>query len=414
MDTTTGQPQTAVTDEKAAAMAAAVQEAVPDAAVPGSMPEPGQESGVPNALLQRLFARPKTFTFLQAVRLLMRAHGREWGSARDFLRYGLAVHPELSLAHPGTDITDLVRCDTSGQEPDPASGDGQTAGKPDTVPGHGAEHAQRARFAMTVTFLALYGASSPLPAFYTEELIEEARNDHDESRRFLDIFNQALYVLYYRACVAGRLGQRALEEGDGRIAGMLQALAGRRPALDHAGSPHQGELPEDIACIPLLARHTRSARGLEIMLQFLLDRADIVVEQCLPRVLPVPAAQRARLGSMRLGEDVIGATVTDLEGAFRIHVLKVTREEVRDYLPGGTALARMRAIVQRYLHLPLAWDLVLHLADNATRPASLGACSLGVSAFLCETGSVPARTLRIAAHLRADSRPCVNLGPGRA
>lgn len=383
MDAKTGQPQTAVTRAEA---------------------DTGQP---PAAVLQRLLERPKPFTFFQAVRLLMQAHAHEWESTGDFLRHGLAIRPELSLAHPETDITDLKRCDQPEPAPAHAAASGQetgTAGRAGTAAGH----AGKPHYAMTVTFLALYGASSPLPSFYTEELIEEARNDHDESRRFLDIFNQSLYVLYYRAFSAGRLGLRTIEEKDERIARLLQALSGFGFAReDSTGcADWLGALPADLSCIPLLTRHTRSARGLAVMLQFLLGRSGIDIEQCLPRVIPVPGQQRARLGGMRLGEDVIGATVTDQEGAFRIHVYQVCRAELSDYLPGGEKLARMHAIVQRYLYLPLAWDLVLHLADNATRPARLGMSTLGVSAFVCETQQVPARRFRIAAHLRADSGPC--------
>ena len=349
----------------------------------------------PASVLESLLAKPKTFSFIQAVRLLLRQHADAWESTEDFLRHGLAISPDLSLAHPGTDITDLRRkapeedASCVGEETDPCGADVRQGAARKEDAGRA-----RARYAMTVTFLSLYGASSPLPAFYTEELIEEARNDHDESRRFLDIFNQALYVLYYRAFTASKLGLRSLEEKDERLADLLQALSGfGLPGLARAAQTSCA----DLACIPLLTRHTRSADGLEAILQFVLGRRDIAIEQCLPRSVPVPSAQRARLGSMRLGEDVIGCEVADLEGAFRIHVYNVRREELALFLPEGRSLYAMHAIVRRYLYQPLAFDLVLHMAANAPAPARLGAARLGISAFLCEKEQAPQRCLRISA-----------------
>ena len=332
------------------------------------------KTGQPQAyVIENLLARPKSFSFIQAVRLLCNCHAGEWKSAEDFLRYGLSISPDLSLAHPGTDIASLARIE-------PQKTDCEEAGTQEP-----------ARYAMTVTFLSLYGASSPLPTFYTEELIEEAREDRDESRRFLDIFNQALYVLYYRAFNAYKLGQRTLEEGDKDLALLQRALLGfALSGLEkEAGTGYT-----DLSCIPLFLRHTRSARGLALTLKILLGAGRFDIEQCLPRTVPIPASQRPRLGSMRLGEDVIGTSVVDLEGTFRVHVRDLEREDVADFLPGGKKLAQMGAIIRRYLHITLSWDLVLHLKANTYRAASLGGCRLGATAFLCEKDGARTRSFR--------------------
>ena len=331
------------------------------------------KTGQPPAhVIENLLARPRSFSFIQAVRLLCNYHAGEWKSAEDFLRHGLSISPDLSLAHPGTDIASL-KCIEPAQESEKTDATGPV------------------RYAMTVTFLSLYGASSPLPTFYTEELIEEAREDRDESRRFLDIFNQALYILYYRAFNAYKLGQRTLEEGDKDLALLQRALLGfGLSGLEkEAGAGYA-----DLSCIPIFLRHTRSAHGLALTLKILLGAGRFDIEQCLPRTVSIPGWQRPRLGSMRLGEDIIGTSVVDLEGAFRVHVRNLEREDVADFLPGGKKLAQMGAIIRRYLHITLSWDIVLHLKADTYRAASLGGCRLGATTFLCEQNGARTRSFR--------------------
>ncbi len=319
------------------------------------------------SVLAALLEKPKTFSFIQAVRLLMLANAPNWFSSEDFLRRGLKIHPELSLAHPGTDITDLKKLPEDDEEEEK---DEEARRK-----------AARERYELSVTFLALYGASSPLPTFYTEELVEEAREDRDDSRRFLDIFNQSLYALYYRAFNAYKLGQRTLEDGDGRLLEVQQCLLGMglKSLRDTVGLTRS-----DLGWIPLATRHTRTADGLARSLQILLGVKHVLVEQCVPRRVAVAPWQRCRLGRARLGENVVGMSVADVEGAFRIHIFGLDQQELARFLPESSAFANIRAVVRRYLNTPLSFDVMLHVRANAARPGVLGACRLGSSTFLAE------------------------------
>ena len=332
-------------------------------------------------VLSDLLEKPKTFSFIQAVRLLLLANASRWRGSEDFLRRGLRIHPELSLAHPGTDITDIKKLPplADGEVSDGEASDGESP------------EASRERFDLTVTFLALYGASSPLPTFYTEELVEEAREDRDDSRRFLDIFNQSLYALYYRAFNAYKLGQRTLEEGDGRLLEAQQCLLGMglKSLRDAAGLTRP-----DLGWISLATRHTRTADGLARTLQILLGVKHVLVEQCVPRRVGVALGQRSRLGGARLGGSVVGTSVADVEGAFRIHLFGLDEEELSRFLPESGAFANIRAVVRRYLNTPLSFDVMLHTRANAAKPGSLGSCRLGSSSFLAEREASVGRRYR--------------------
>ena len=53
-------------------------------------------------------------------------------------------------------------------------------------------------YSLSVNFLGLHGANSPIPAFYTEDMLGKAE-DESASRQFLDLFNHRLIELLYQS-----------------------------------------------------------------------------------------------------------------------------------------------------------------------------------------------------------------------
>ena len=105
------------------------------------------------------------FSFFQALRLLRRCGGagEESPGDREGADRSLRIRPDLSLGFPASDVARIE----------------ETPGGP-------------AGYRVTVSFLGLYGASSPLPTFYTEDLIDEMLADSTTTRDFLDIFHHQL------------------------------------------------------------------------------------------------------------------------------------------------------------------------------------------------------------------------------
>ena len=116
-----------------------------------------------------LAPRARRFSFFQLVRLLERGArpatrvGHEGPAAGEALRF----RPDTSLAFPASDVTDLSVIEGAGTT--------------------------RARFRLTTTFLGLYGATSPLPSFYGEDILR-ADEDNDRVRAFLDIFHHFTFA----------------------------------------------------------------------------------------------------------------------------------------------------------------------------------------------------------------------------
>ncbi|MCK5099185.1 MAG: type VI secretion system baseplate subunit TssG, partial [Desulfobacteraceae bacterium] len=142
-------------------------------------------------IIDRLIEKSSTFSFVQAVRLLLndisslRLNEDHEITQQEILAKFIRIRPELSLRFPGTDITCVER----------------------------SEH-NPAQFLITATFLGLYGSSTPLPTFYTEDLIEELNEGKSIKRDFLDIINYAIYPLFFKIWSKHRLFYKICEEND--------------------------------------------------------------------------------------------------------------------------------------------------------------------------------------------------------
>lgn len=306
----------------------------------------------PADLIALLREHAPEMTLGQALRLLERSHADVPGLPP--FEQDVLIRPHLSLAFPATDITDLQGPADETPLPPPA-------------------------WRLTTTLLGLYGTMGPLPTFYTEELLEEARNDESLSRDFLDILNNRLYHLLYAAERQNRLPRRLAENRDQRAAHLLHCLMSR-PTHDDAMPP--------VAMSELLVCRQRSALRLQRALSALLQRNDVRVEECVERRVRIAPEQRCRpgLSQAALGRDaVIGQELRDSTGRFRIHLGAVRAEEVRDFLPGGTSYRRVCEHVREYVRHSLEYELVLHpAADSAPGPALGSGSRLGF--FLGDTG----------------------------
>lgn len=357
-----------------------------------SLAEKSAAASSRQGVIAALLGSPKNFSFVQAVRLLALCGQQQYGSYDAFLRRGLKVVPELSLAHPPTDIVD-IRCIT------PPSADSEQEGSRETdEASETASSFQKTasakpplpRYRIEATFLSLYGTASPLPTFYTEELFEEARQDLSASRDFLDIFSQTLYRLYCKAHTTYKLGFRSHEQRDPRIQLVQYCLMGLGgEALRHSAAAQQS----DLRFAGEFSRHARSAAGLQHYLSRRLGHSYTRIEQCVERHMPIPPDQLCRLGRAVLnGENAIGTHVCDRSGKFRIHLHRLDAAGMEGTAPGGAHRASLENAVRKYLNVPLSYDLVRHVAPGTLAGTRLGQTSrLGVNTVLTLPAQNPQR-----------------------
>ena len=304
----------------------------------------GQAGQPPADLTADLLERGHAYSFLQVLRLLrLLGHTAEVPADGAEAAPLLNIRPENSLAFPAADVASVEK--TGGDE---------------------------AGFRVTATFLGLYGHASPLPTFYTEDLLEDETADEPAAREFLDIFNHRLFALYFRCSLKYRLFFRVCEERSAEDLERLYCLLGLGEPELRQGIPDAQSL---LRYVGILTQHPHSAWGLETMLRDAFPGVPVRVLQCVRRRVRIPDDQRMRLGraGCRLGVDsVLGAEVEDRSGKIRLRVGPVGLAAFHRLLPGSGEHGRLALLTRLYLQDPLDRDVELVLADGKARTTRLG------------------------------------------
>ncbi len=293
-----------------------------------------------------LAQRPQAFSFFQALRLLRLKSGKCTGEKlQEFYRDNLRIRPFLSLAFPPTDIQELTheKLDT-GED----------------------------RYRLTTNFLGLYGADSPLPTFYTEELLDEASEDKSVSRDFLDIFNNNYYALFFRVWSKYRLMLKVIEEKDDAYLERLYSLLGVGHRELREALPDSYRM---LRYIGLFTQYPRSALGLKTLLRDALEVDQVEVEQCVLRQVKIPEDQRCYLGveGARLDEDAwLGEEMDDRMGKIRIRIGPLPEARFHALLPGGARYRWALSLIRFFLIAPLEVDLEFEVMAEETAPARFG------------------------------------------
>ena len=234
--------------------------------------------------------------------------------------------------------------------------------------------------------LGLFGSNGPLPLHLTDYARGRMRNRDDPTfARFADVFHHRMLSLFYRAWAVAQPVvnlDRPMEDRFGDYIGALcglgsPALRKRDSVDDHVKLAHAG----------VLARHVKSAEGLQVMLSNYFS-VEVAIEQWVGNWLPIPAGQRTRIGKApgfsQLGQDaVLGNRVWDSTTKFTIVLGPLSYADYQRFLPTGRSYSRMRDLVRLYIGHELAWQVRLVLRHSEVPYAWLGnSVWLGWSSWL--------------------------------
>lgn len=182
-----------------------------------------RQSGV----IDRLFDAPWRFDLVQAVRLI-ELWLRRNGALRDgdVLR-NVRFQNSLSMHFPASQIEALsVTALGRGAQP-------ITSGKALQA---AFETGALKTIVFTPAFLGFFGVSGAMPNFYTDDIVDQIRDDkYEGSRAFFDIFHNRTMTLYCQAACKHRVQHRFDDDDDDGIAAILPmqlALAGKKPRHD--------------------------------------------------------------------------------------------------------------------------------------------------------------------------------------
>jgi type VI secretion system protein ImpH len=286
------------------------------------------------------------FSFYQVIRLLghMQAGTAKRGSTDRRGLNDIRIRPNLSMAFPASDVE---KVEERGED---EAGD----------------------YLITANILGLYGSTSPLPTFYTEELIAEETNDESVSRDFIDIINHRLYELLFRCWAKYRQYLQVLEEQHAPDLERLFCLLGlgEKELRDEISEPYRL-----LRYIGLFAQFPRSVAGLKALLRDALGDIPLTIIPCVERKAKIPETQRCCLGisGCILGQNAyLGEELADRMGKFRIQVGPMNTSEFQTFFSGNEAYERLTFLTRLYLTEPLAYDLELIQAKDQARTVSLG------------------------------------------
>lgn len=305
----------------------------------------GQDRGSPSHLKSDLLGKAHKFSFFQVMRLLrlflhpLERPGEKKSAEEEYIR----IRPELSLSFPPADVAKIEEGDR-----------------------------EKPLFFITTTHLGLYGSSSPLPTFYTEDLLDEAAEDMSVTRDFIDIFNHRLYLLLFRCWGKYRLFLQVIEENNPEVLGKLFCLIGL------GEKELRKDLPESYSLIRytgLFTQFPKSASGLQALLHDGLGKIPVEVIPCVKRVVKIPPDQRLVLGKAGSGlgeESFLGEEIDDRMGKFRLRIGPLKSDPFHSLLPGSVDHQRLAFLTRFYLLDVLEYDIELILAEKEAETISLG------------------------------------------
>lgn len=300
-----------------------------------------------------------SFSFFQVMRLLrfLVSSGGESGMLPAEEMHGVRIRPDLSLGFPAADVS-KVEERAEGEKVD---------------------------FQVTATFMGLYGSSSPLPTFYTEDLMDEAASDESITREFLDVFNNRLFLLLFKAWSKYRQFLQVVEERDEKHIERLFCLLGLGEKAVRENVPNADEL---LRYIGLFSQFPRSASGLRSLVQDALGDIPVHVQACRFNMATIPEDQRSSLGlrGSEMGVNCyVGKQIPDRMGKFRLELGPLAGETFQDLLPGGTRYNRLTALTSLYVTDPLKYDVAITLREREARSTCLGGSAwsrLGLDTWL--------------------------------
>lgn len=326
-------------------------------------------------LIRRLCKEGSEYDFFQAVRLLEQTHadkprvGRSLRVSDDLLRFGQT--PTLEFAP--TTISAFV------------------AGTHKPAP------------TMFVYFLGLLGPNGALPLFMTEYIRNRERNNSDSTQnRFLDIFNNRIIALFYRAWALNSQAVSYDRLEDDWMSLAISCIAG----YGDDGLKRRDSLPD--AAKSFFSGHLSTQSGSEEGLTSIISgffQVPVKVSSFTSRWLRISKKYFCRLGAATKefggghfeqsaeiagnenselgGTAMLGQSYSDRSQRFTIHLGPLNFEDFERLLPGSKSFTRLMDWVRNYQTDPLCWDIHFTLkADDVPKTKLGGYGRLGYSTWL--------------------------------
>ena len=239
---------------------------------------------------------------------------------------------------------------------------------------------------ITTTFFGLYGVSSPLPGFFTEELLDDDWDELSGRKQFLDVIHNHVYPLLYQAWLKYKFSHNIVEFEDKKYAEIIFSLIGMGE-LYRDNTKRYGHL---LKYSGLLSQRIKSMSGLQTLLRDYMGNVELNIKPCVKRNVPIVDKQRCMLGvqNSKLNSDVcIGSEVADRSGKLEIDIGPLNAEQFTAFSQSQETTDTIKTLINYYLVQPLDYSINLLLEPNAIVAGCLGDQSSSVLGKNCWTTS---------------------------
>ena len=246
------------------------------------------------------------------------------------------------------------------------------------------EHHDTTRVEMTLNFLSIFGASSPLPMHYNEKVLEDSFNEKI-LLDFLDMLNHRLKKLIYPIWEKQRyyiMYQYDLKDDFSKyilsMLGLYSQAKGDKISLDmHRLLPFSG----------ILSMHQKSSFSLLAILKHYFSHEAISIEEGIISKSKLPDTQHVKLGdaNCQLGEDMcIGTFLLTRNLKFRIHFDSITWNSLEEFSFNGIKKQQLLDLMRLVQKSPLLFDIAVTIQKEEIKPCILGegGSSLGVNGWI--------------------------------
>ena len=234
---------------------------------------------------------------------------------------------------------------------------------------------------ITLNFLSLFGAASPLPSHYCEMVLDSSDTDK-VLQDFLDLFNHNIQKMFYPVWERHRYYIQYQSDLRDKFSKYMLSILGLYSETQMKSSTlnFQKILPY----IGLLSMKQKSAGSLVSILRHYLDYDELEIVQCIEMNEEIPSWQLGKLGeeNSSLGVDfLIGDSIKTKGSKFQVLLKDISFDNLYEYSLHGDKIGELKELIDFTLNEPLEHELCVEIKKNNTEPFELSKHYLGVNCF---------------------------------
>lgn len=204
------------------------------------------------------------------------------------------------------------------------------------------------RIEIETTFFGLYGVTSPLPNFYSEDLIANAQYGSSNARHFLDVFHYSSYLLLIQAMTRYRyLSGLQIGQDQDQLDRYLCFIGIEGNEFRNT----YDEWPKLLKLAPILSIYGCSAYGLKKMLE-------VIIRSGTVKVNPNPTISKRIADKFRLSlgkrnhilgkQAIVGSHILDRRNSVEIVLEGQQDVDIEGIVPGGEHYQFLKQAIKLY------------------------------------------------------------------